>query len=348
MTKLRFLLLFIATASWTCVGVAYPQANSEPVTGIASSEEMPYPDRLHEESLGDSEPQTPVEVFTHVFELIKTGDRKRILEQAVPYVTPGSRAWLEKLTDDTAAEAKEWAKDSQVRDGKIFGNLALIIKYRFILNTRIGSPAGSEEVDLDTDPFFLHRVDGKWIVLLSEMEDLHSYVSKHRLNAQLSESMTWYQANKRAIRKAIEANQEKEVALLKSRHKPSAETGTLAEVFVHERNGAEYLWLVIDAKDEQHLADAVYLYSAKAVELAEKSNLKGSPLSEENESSPHRGNIVFFVRQPNEPKSGSYRATTIDYLRRIQLVSFYEYDKIHSRRLLWSSEKLPEHTRSIK
>ena len=185
-------------------------------------------------------------------------------------------------------------------------------------------------------------------MLLSEMEDLHSYVSTHRLNAQLSESMTWYQANKRAIRKAIEANQEKEVALLKSRHKPSAETGTLAEVFVHERNGAEYLWLVIDAKDEQHLADAVYLYSAKAVALAEKNNLKGSPLSEDNESSPHRGNIVFFVRQPNEPKSGSYRATTIDYLRRIQLVSFYDYDKIHSRRLLWSSETLPEHTRSIK
>ena len=348
MTTNRFLLLFIATASWSCVGVAYPQANSEPVTGIPSSEEMPRPDRPPEESLGDAEPQTPVEVFTHVLELIKTGDRKRLLKQAVPYVTPGSRAWLEKLTDETAAEAKEWAKDSQVRDGKIFGDLALVIKYEFILNLRIGSPACSEEVDLDTDPFFLHRVDGKWTVLLAEMEDLHSYVSKHRLNTHLSESLTWYQANKRAIRKALEVNQEKEVALLKSRHRPSAKTGTLAEAFVHEKNGAEYLWLVIDAKDEQHLADAVYLYSAKAIELAEKSKLKGSPLIEEKESSPHRGNIVFFVRQPNEPKDGSYRATTIDDLRRIQLVSFYEYDKIHSRRLLWSREKLPEHARSVK
>ncbi len=90
-------------------------------------------------------------------------------------------------------------------------------------------------MDLDTDPFFLHRVDGKWKVLLSEMEDLHSYVSKHRLNAQLSDSMAWYQANKRTIRTTLQGDQEKEVALLKSRHKPSVKTGTLAETLFTKR-----------------------------------------------------------------------------------------------------------------
>ena len=347
-TRIRFLFLCIATASWTCVGIAYPQATSKPVTGIANSEEKPRPDRLHEGTLSDSIPQTPVDVFMHVIESIRMGDRRRILEEAVPYVTTDSIEWLEKLTDETAAEAKDWAKDIQARDGKIFGDLAVIVKYNFILRTRIDRPIGWEEVDLDTDPFFLHRVDGKWKVLLSEMVDLHSYISKHRLNTQLSESMAWYQANERTIRTTLQGDQEKEVALLKSRHKPSVKTGTLAETFIHEKDGAEYLWLVIDAKDGQYLADAVYLYSAKAVELAEKINLKGLPLVEAKDNSPHRGNIVFFIRAPSDPKAGFYRATTIDDLKRIQLLSFYEYDKIHSRRLLWSSEKLPGLTRSIK
>jgi hypothetical protein len=342
-TRIRFLLLCIATATWTCVGIAYPQATLNPVAGIANSEEKPRPDRLHEAALIDSTPQTPVDVFMHVIESIRMGDRRRILEEAVPYVTTDSKEWLEKLTDETAAEAKDWAKDIQVRDGKIFGDLAVIVKYNFILRTRIDRPIGWEEVDLDTDPFFLHRVDGEWKVLLSEMEDLHSYISKHRLNPQLSEAMAWYQANKRTIRTTLQGDKEKEVALLKSRHKPSVKTGTLTETFIHEKAGAEYLWLVIDAKDGQHLTDAVYLYARKAIELAEKSNLKGSPLIEEKESSPHRGNIVFFIRNPSEPKKGYYRAFAIDDLKRIQGLSFYEYDKIHSRRGLWDiKETLPD------
>lgn len=347
-TSINWLLLFVATTSWTCVSAAYSQAISQPVAGIANSEEKPRPDRLHEAALSDVTPQTPADVFMHVIECIRTGDRNKILKEAVPYVTTDSKEWLEKLTDESAAEAKDWAIDIQARDGKIFGDLAVVVKYNFILRTRIDRPIDWEEVDLDTDPFFLHRVDGKWKVLLSEMEDLNSYISKHKLKSQLSESMAWYQANKRTIRTTIQGDQEKEVALIKSRHKPSPKTGTLAETFIHEKDGAEYLWLVIDAKDGQYLADAVYLYSAKAVEIAEKSSLKGSPLIEDKESSPHRGNIVFFIRAPSDPQAGLYRATSIDELKRIQLLSFYEFDKIHSRRFLWSSEKLPEHIRSIK
>ena len=346
------LLLCIATASWTCAGLAYSQGTSEPVTGTTNSEEKPHPDksdRLHAETLGDAAPQTPVDVFMHVIELIKTGERKTILEQAVPYVTPHSKEWLEKLTDETVADAKNWAKDIQARDGKIFGDLAVIVKYRFILYTRNDRPDDWEEVDLDTDPFFLHRVDGKWKVLLSEMEDLHTYIKIHKLNARFSESESWYRANEQNIRLTLQGDQKKEVSLLKSRHKPSVNAGRLAETFVHEKDGAEYLWLVIEAKDGQHLADAVYLYSSKAVELAEKSNLKGSALVEGKENSPHRGNIVFFVREPSEPKTGLYRATTTDELKRIQRLSFYEYDNIHSRRLQWSiGETLPEHTQRTK
>lgn len=338
------LLLYIALASWTCAGVAYPQVTSEPVIGTANSVERPHPDKL-----GDSAPKTPRAVFMQVIELIKTGDRKRILEQAVPSVTPDSKEWLEMLTDETAAGAKHWAKDIQARDGEIFGDLAVIVKYKFILYTRNDRPVDWEGVDLDTDPFFLHRVDGKWKVILSEMEDLHSYVSNHKLNARFSEAISWYQANEQKIRTTLQGDQKKEVSLLKSRHKPSENAGTLAETFVHEKDGAEYLWLVIEAKDGQHLADAVYLYSSKAIELAKKSNLKGSPLVEGKENSSNRGNIVFFIREPSEPKTGFYRATSIDDLKRIQLLSFYEYDKIHSGRLLWSiGETLPEHTQRTK
>lgn len=344
MTRIKMLLLYMATASWTCVGVAYPQVASKPVIGTANNAEKPHPDQL-----GESAPQTPLDVFMHVIELIKTDDRKRILEKAVPYVTPDSKEWLEKLTDETTAGAKDWAKDIQARDGEIFGDLAVIVKYNFILYTRNDRPVDWEGVDLDTDPFFLHRVDGKWKVLLSEMEDLHSYISNHKLNARFSEAISWYQANEQKIRTTLKGDQKKEVSLLKSRYKPSENAGTLSETFVREKDGAEYLWLVIEAKDGQHLADAVYLYSSKAIELAEKSNLKGSPLVEGNEISPNRGNIVFFIREPSEPKTGFYRATTIDDLKRIQLLSFYEYDKIHSRRLLWSiGETLPERTQRTK
>jgi hypothetical protein len=342
------LLLYIAIASLTCAGVAYPQVTSEPVAGVANSDDKPRQDHVPEETLSNPTPTTPVDVFMHVVDSFKTGDRKKILENAVPYVTTDSKELLEKLTDENAAEAAVWARDIQACDGKIFGDLAVIVEYNFILRTRIDRPIGWEEVDLDTDPFFLHRVNGEWKVLWSEMEHLRSYVSKHHLNAQFSESMTWYQSNERNIRRTLQDHQENEVALLKSHHKPSSKTGTLAETFIHEKDGAEYLWLVIDAKDGQHLADAVYLYSAKAVELAEKIDLKGLPLIDAKENSPYRGNIVFFIRAPSDPHAGLYRATTIDDLKRIQLLSFYEYDKIHSRRLLWSSEKLPEHTRPVK
>ncbi len=83
-TSTNWLLLFIATTSWTCVSVAYSQAISQPVTGIADSEEKLVQIDLHEASQSDLTPQTPVDVFMHVIESIRTGDRKRILEDAVP------------------------------------------------------------------------------------------------------------------------------------------------------------------------------------------------------------------------------------------------------------------------
>jgi hypothetical protein len=129
----------------------------------------------------------------------------------------------------------------------------------------------------------------------------------------------------------------------------NSDAGKLSEKFIHEKDGAEYLWLVVDAKDMymgQYLADVIYFHAPTAIELAEKHDLKGSPLIEENTAS--QGNIVFFVREKNTDKDGWYRATTVEDLKRIRALTFEEYDKNHAGNEFWNFEQaIPEEVRSI-
>ena len=107
--------------------------------------------------------------------------------------------------------------------------------------------------------------------------------------------------------------------------------------------------LVVDAKDMyigQYLAEVIYFHAPTAIELAEKHDLKGSPLIEKNTAS--QGNIVFFIREKDANKDGWYRATTVDDLRQIRAMTFEEYDRNHAGNEIWNSEQtLPDDIRPI-
>ncbi|PHS08947.1 MAG: hypothetical protein COA78_12390 [Blastopirellula sp.] len=124
---------------------------------------------------------------------------------------------------------------------------------------------------------------------------------------------------------------------------------TLSRIFISEKDGAEYLWMVIDSEDiytGKYLAKAVYSNAPKAIQLAEKHHLKGTPLIKESSSS--QGNIVFFIRDASDDDGGWYRAMTVDDLKKICEYTFEEFDNKHAGPLHWSPDQtIPEEVREI-
>ena len=204
MSKRNLFILSLAISLFAFPVAVFAQQASLSATLSAKEAKQPPADRGNEKAANESETKSPVDVFLEVIEAVKSGDRATVLAHSSPFVSPKAKEFLKTLTPETAESENSWAKEIKALDGKIFGDLSVIVKYKIRKYKRNDRPTDWEGWDLDTDPIFLHRVDGKWIVLLREMHELKPYLDEHKLNARFAEAFSWYRQNEPKIRQKIE------------------------------------------------------------------------------------------------------------------------------------------------
>jgi hypothetical protein len=138
--------------------------------------------------------QTPVEVYLAVNEALKAGDVSVVRGLSAPFIPKEMDETLKQLTPETAAPFKLALKNVSALDGKIFGDLAVIIKC---------DRDDRNPNNLDTDPIFLVRIDGQWKMLLAESYHLKPYLDERKLAKQFTDAMSWYAMNEQKVRQQL-------------------------------------------------------------------------------------------------------------------------------------------------
>jgi len=166
---------------------------SQPVADSSTAEAKPS--ASGSKAAGDMG-MSPKEVYLAVNKAMANADKATIKKHVVPTMPDGLSEFIENLTPEMGQGLAKRMENVSAADGAEFGDLALVIKF----DRGESFPDG-----LDTDPVFLHKMDGQWRLVLNEGPAIATYFKNCGLADSFEKAAKWYGEHEAEVRKAFAA-----------------------------------------------------------------------------------------------------------------------------------------------